>query len=82
MKLLTFQGPHGAALGGVVGESMVALRPALAAAMHAAGEADRSSEVIPADMVALLGDEAAMAAASERLAAKPKGLVLSMAACR
>ena len=68
MKLVTFQGAHGAALGGVVGESVVALRPALAAAMHAAGEADRSSEVISGDMVALLGDEAAMTAAGRALA--------------
>jgi hypothetical protein len=37
MKLVTFQGAHGPALGGVVGDSLVALRPALSAAMRAAG---------------------------------------------
>ena len=68
MKLVTFQGAHGPTLGGVVGESLIALRPALSAAMRAAGEADRSSDVIPADMVALLGDEAAMTAAGRALA--------------
>jgi 2-keto-4-pentenoate hydratase/2-oxohepta-3-ene-1,7-dioic acid hydratase in catechol pathway len=36
--------------------------------MRAAGEVDRSAEVIPADMVALLGDEAAMTAAGRALA--------------
>jgi len=68
MKLLTFQGPQGPVLGGTAGDSVVALRPALAAAMRAAGEVDRSAEVIPADMVALLGDEAAMTAAGRALA--------------
>ena len=68
MKLVTFQGAHGPILGGVVGESVIALRPALSAAMRAAGEADRSNEVIPGHMVALLGDEAAMTAAGRALA--------------
>jgi hypothetical protein len=71
MKLLTFQGAHGAALGGVVGESVVALRPALSAAMRAAGEADRSAEIIPGDMVALLRNEAAMTAAGRALVVPP-----------
>jgi len=68
MKLVTFQGSHGPILGGVVGESLVALRPALSAAMRAAGETDRSAEVIPADMVALLGNQSAMTAAGRALA--------------
>jgi 2-keto-4-pentenoate hydratase/2-oxohepta-3-ene-1,7-dioic acid hydratase in catechol pathway len=68
MKLLTFEGPHGPVLGGALGDDVVALHPALAAAMRAAGEADRAAAVIPPDMVALLGDEAAMAAAGRALA--------------
>jgi 2-keto-4-pentenoate hydratase/2-oxohepta-3-ene-1,7-dioic acid hydratase in catechol pathway len=78
MKLATFQGAHGAALGGVVGESLVALRPALSAAMRAAGEADRSAEIIPGDMVALLGNETAMTAAGRALAfaARPENAAL------
>ena len=78
MKLVTFQGAHGAALGGVVGESVVALRPALSAAMRTAGEADRSAEIIPGDMVELLGNEAAMTAAARALAfaARPENTAL------
>jgi len=78
MKLVTFQGAHGVALAGVVGESLVALRPALSAAMRAAGEADRSAEIIPVDMVALLGSEAAMTAAGRALAfaARPENAAL------
>ena len=68
MKLVTFQGSHGPILGGVVGESLVALRPALSAAMRAADETDRSSDIIPSDMVALLGNESAMTAAGRALA--------------
>lgn len=63
MRLVTLEGP---VLGGLVGESVVALRPALAAAQHAAGEAP--SDIIPDDMVALIGNEAAMVAAGRALA--------------
>ncbi len=63
MRLVTLEGPL---LGGLVGESVVALRPALAAAQRAAGEAP--SDLIPDDMVALIGDEAAMVAAARALA--------------
>ena len=68
MKLLTFQGPNGPTLGGALGDSLIALRPALSAAMKAAGEADLSAAVIPADMVSLLADETAMAAAGRAIA--------------
>ena len=65
MRLVTFEGP---ALGGLIGEDVVALRPALAAAMRAAGEPDTSAAAIPEDMVALIGSEAAMVAAGRALA--------------
>ncbi len=68
MRLVTFEGPGGPTLGGMVGDSAVELRPALAAAMRAAGEPDTSAGTIPADMVALIGDEAAMVAAGRALA--------------
>jgi 2-keto-4-pentenoate hydratase/2-oxohepta-3-ene-1,7-dioic acid hydratase in catechol pathway len=65
MKLVTIEGP---ALGGLVGGEVVLLRPALSAAMRAAGEADTAGAVIPGDMVALIGDEAAMVAAARAIA--------------
>ncbi|MBR0649653.1 fumarylacetoacetate hydrolase family protein [Roseomonas terrae] len=65
MRLVTIEGP---VLGGLIGDEVVALRPALSAAMRAAGEADTAEAVIPADMVALIGDEAAMVAAGRALA--------------
>jgi 2-keto-4-pentenoate hydratase/2-oxohepta-3-ene-1,7-dioic acid hydratase in catechol pathway len=65
MRLVTTEG-HG--LGGLVGGSVVALRPALAAAMLAAGEDPEGAAIIPGDMVALIGDEAAMVAAGRALA--------------
>jgi 2-keto-4-pentenoate hydratase/2-oxohepta-3-ene-1,7-dioic acid hydratase in catechol pathway len=65
MRLATLEGT---VLAGLVGEEAVALRPALAAAMRAAGEADTAAAVIPDDMVALIGDEAAMVAAGRALA--------------
>ncbi|WP_211844590.1 fumarylacetoacetate hydrolase family protein [Neoroseomonas eburnea] len=68
MRLVTFEGPAGATLGGMIGGEVVALRPALAAAMQAAGEADTSAAAIPDDMVALIADEAAMVAAGRALA--------------
>jgi 2-keto-4-pentenoate hydratase/2-oxohepta-3-ene-1,7-dioic acid hydratase in catechol pathway len=63
MRLVTLEGP---VLAGLLGETVVALRPALAAAQHAAGEAP--ADVIPDDMVALIGNEAAMVAAGRALA--------------
>jgi 2-keto-4-pentenoate hydratase/2-oxohepta-3-ene-1,7-dioic acid hydratase in catechol pathway len=68
MRLVTFDAGAGPVLGGLLGESVVALRAALAAAMRAAGEADTASSAIPGDMVALIGDEAAMVAAGRALA--------------
>jgi len=65
MRLVTVEGP---ALGGLVGDDVVLLRPALSAAMRAAGEADTALAVIPNDMVALIADEAAMVAAGRALA--------------
>jgi 2-keto-4-pentenoate hydratase/2-oxohepta-3-ene-1,7-dioic acid hydratase in catechol pathway len=84
MRLVTCRAAAGGApmLGGVLGDdALVALRPALAAAMRRAGEADaerRADAVIPEDMVALLGDEAAMVAASRALAfaARPESAAL------
>ncbi len=75
MRLVTLEGPR---LGGLVGESVVVLRPALAAAMRAAGEADTAAAVIPDDMVALIADEAAMVAAGRALsfAARPENAAL------
>jgi len=63
MRLVTLEGP---VLGGIVGDSVVALRPALAAAQREAGEAAR--DIIPDDMVALIADETAMVAAGRALA--------------
>ncbi len=63
MRLVTLEGP---VLGGLIGESVVALRPALAAAQRAAGEAP--ADIIPDDMVALIGNEAAMVATGRALA--------------
>lgn len=72
MRLVSFRRPRSGevpVLGGMVGEdAVVALRPALAAAVRAAGEPDRAAAVIPDDMVALIADEAAMVAAARALA--------------
>jgi len=65
MRLVTIEGQ---VLGGLLGGDVVALRPALSAAMREAGEADTATAVIPADMVALIADEAAMVAAGRALA--------------
>lgn len=68
MKLVTFAADGGApALGGVLGEEVVALRPALAEAQRAAGETVDATH-IPDSMVALLRSEAAMVAAGRALA--------------
>jgi 2-keto-4-pentenoate hydratase/2-oxohepta-3-ene-1,7-dioic acid hydratase in catechol pathway len=73
MRLVTLEGP---VLGGLVADSVVALRPALAAAQRAAGEAER--DLIPDDMVALIADEGAMVAAGRALAfaARPENAAL------
>jgi 2-keto-4-pentenoate hydratase/2-oxohepta-3-ene-1,7-dioic acid hydratase in catechol pathway len=73
MRLVTLEGP---VLGGLVADSVVALRPALAAAQRAAGEAER--DLIPDDMVALIADEGAMVAAGRALAfaARPENVAL------
>jgi 2-keto-4-pentenoate hydratase/2-oxohepta-3-ene-1,7-dioic acid hydratase in catechol pathway len=63
MRLVTLEGP---VLGGLIGDAVVRLRPALEAAQRAAGEAP--ADIIPDDMVALIGDEAAMVAAARALA--------------
>lgn len=68
MRLVTFEGAAGPVLGGMVGDSVVELRAALSAAMRAAGEADTAAAAIPADMVALIAEEAAMVAAGRALA--------------
>ena len=81
MKLATFRAPGDTVphLGGVVGDAIVALHPALAAAQHAAGEPDTAKQQIPATMLGLLGaGEAAMVAAARALAfaARPGSVAL------
>jgi 2-keto-4-pentenoate hydratase/2-oxohepta-3-ene-1,7-dioic acid hydratase in catechol pathway len=69
MRLVTFRAGGGAPqLGGMVGDSVVALRPALDAALRAGGEPARAAALIPEDTAALIADEAAMVAASRALA--------------
>ncbi len=69
MRLVTFEAGRGPEIGGMVGEDVVAFRPALRAAMEAAGEADTADAAIPADMTSLLAaGEAAMVAAARALA--------------
>jgi 2-keto-4-pentenoate hydratase/2-oxohepta-3-ene-1,7-dioic acid hydratase in catechol pathway len=80
MRLATFRAEDGAtAIGGVIGDAIVPLRPALAAAQAAAGEQDTAAAVIPGDMTALLAaGEAALVAAARALAfaARPDGAAL------
>jgi 2,4-didehydro-3-deoxy-L-rhamnonate hydrolase len=81
MRLVTFRAGDGAApeIGGMVGNAVVAFRPALRAAMQAAEEPDTTASVIPADMTALLAaGEAAMVAAARALAfaARPENAAL------
>jgi 2-keto-4-pentenoate hydratase/2-oxohepta-3-ene-1,7-dioic acid hydratase in catechol pathway len=78
MRLVTCETPSGTALGGILGDAVAMLRPALAAAMRAAGEPDTAAAAIPADMVALIGSEAAMVAAGRALAfaARPENAAL------
>lgn len=69
MKLVTFEAGRGPEIGGVVGDSVAAFRPALRAAMQAAGEPDAAEATIPAGMTALLAaGEAALVAAARALA--------------
>lgn len=68
MKLVTFEASPGtAALGAVIGQDLVALHPALAAARRSAGEPADTS-IIPDSMVALLCTEAGMVAAGRAVA--------------
>jgi len=68
MKLVTFAASCGApALGGVIGEDVVALRPALAEAQRAAGETVNTA-LIPDGMIALLTSEPGLVAAGRALA--------------
>lgn len=81
MKLATFRTPGDMAahLGGVVGDAIVPLHPALSAAQHAAGEADTAKQQIPATMLGLLeAGEAALVAAARALAfaARPESAAL------
>lgn len=81
MKLVSFSATEGAAieLGVVLGEEVASLRPALSAAMAAAGEADGAASLIPADMAEFLAlGEAAMTAAARAaaFAARPENAVL------
>lgn len=80
MKLATFRAADGTAhLGGVIGDAIVPMHAALAAAQHAAGEADTAKRQIPATMLGLLqAGEAAMVAAARALAfaARPEQAAL------
>lgn len=78
MRLVTCETPSGPVLGGILGDAVALLRPALAAAMRAAGEPDTAAAAIPGDMVALIGSEAAMVAAGRALAfaARPESAAL------
>ena len=75
MRLVTVEGP---ALGGLLGEEVVLLRPALAAAMRAGGEDPAGAAIIPDDMAALIANEAAMVAAGRAIAfaARPENAAL------
>lgn len=81
MKLVSFSATEGAAieLGVVLGDEVASLRPALSAAMEAAGEADEAASLIPADMAEFLAlGEAAMTAAARAaaFAARPENAAL------
>lgn len=80
MRLASFTTEGGdARIGAVLGEEITALRPALAAAMIAAGEPDRAAELIPADMTGFLalGQPALVAAArAAAFAARPEQAAL------
>lgn len=80
MRLATFRAEDGAtAIGGVIGDAIVPLRPALAAAQAAAGEPDTAATVVPEGMTGLLAaGEAALVAAARALAfaARPESAAL------
>ncbi|WP_135466788.1 fumarylacetoacetate hydrolase family protein [Crenalkalicoccus roseus] len=78
MRLVTFRAEGAEQVGGVIGDAVVPLRPALAAAQAAAGEPDTAA-TLPADMAALLAaGEAALVAAARALAfaARPESTAL------
>ena len=78
MKLVTVAGADGAPmLGGVLGDGVIALRPALEAAQREAGEAPDAA-IIPGSMTALIASEAALVAAGRGLAfaARPENAAL------
>ena len=52
MRLVTFLADGAEGIGAVLGDAVVPLRPALAAALREAGEGETG--ILPADMVALL----------------------------
>jgi 2-keto-4-pentenoate hydratase/2-oxohepta-3-ene-1,7-dioic acid hydratase in catechol pathway len=71
VRLVSYRdGPGGARLGAVLGDAeIVDLRAALADALAAAGEPDRSAETVPSDMTAFLArGEASLVAAARALA--------------
>ncbi len=80
MRLVTFRaGDAAPGIGGVIGDDLVAFRPALRAAMAAAGEPDTADAAIPDDMAALLAaGEGALVAAARALAcaARPENAAL------
>ena len=79
MRLVTYRADGVEWIGGVIGDEVAALRPALAAAQAAAGEPDTAAATIPADMTALLAaGETAMVAAARALAfaARPESAAL------
>jgi 2-keto-4-pentenoate hydratase/2-oxohepta-3-ene-1,7-dioic acid hydratase in catechol pathway len=77
MRLVTFLADGAEGIGAVLGDAVVPLRPALAAALREAGEGETG--ILPADMVALLaaGDAALVAAARAlAFAARPENAAL------
>jgi 2-keto-4-pentenoate hydratase/2-oxohepta-3-ene-1,7-dioic acid hydratase in catechol pathway len=80
MRLVTFRAEDGATeIGGVIGDSVAPLRPALAAAQAAAGVPNTADAVIPGDVTAVLaaGESALVAAARAlALAARPESAAL------
>jgi len=79
MRLVTFRAEGAEQIGGMLGDQVVALRPALAAAGAAAGEPDGAAAAIPGDMVSLLaaGEGATVAAARAlAFAARPENAAL------
>jgi 2-keto-4-pentenoate hydratase/2-oxohepta-3-ene-1,7-dioic acid hydratase in catechol pathway len=76
MRLVSFRAAPSAPveIGAVLGQEVAALRPALSAAMAAAGEPDRAAPLVPSDMTEFLalGEPALVAAArAAAFAARP-----------